>query len=87
MPGAVVWTRNAATDTGAKLPGWGYTASPLIVEDKVVVATSGRMAAYDLATGDKRWFSPAAGGSYSSPQRVVEAPVGRHRDAAARHDG
>ena len=29
--GAVVWSRNAATDTGAELPGWGFAGSPLVV--------------------------------------------------------
>lgn len=27
--GSVVWSRNAATDTGAKLPGWAFSSSPL----------------------------------------------------------
>ena len=53
--GAVVWTRNAASDTGAKVPGWGFSGSPLVVDDVVIVATAGRLAAYDLATGDPRW--------------------------------
>jgi outer membrane protein assembly factor BamB len=66
--GRVVWTRNAATDTGAKLPEWGFSSSPLVVDDLVVVAASGRLAAYDLARGNPRWRGPAGGTSYSSPQ-------------------
>ena len=69
--GAVVWSRNAASDTGVKVPGWGFTSSPLVVDDVVIVATSGALVAYDRATGDKRWFVKSEGGSYSSPQLVT----------------
>jgi outer membrane protein assembly factor BamB len=69
--GAVVWSRNAAKDTGRGLPGWGFTSSPLITGDVVIVATSGTMAGYDLATGDPRWTGPKLLGSYSSPHRVT----------------
>jgi outer membrane protein assembly factor BamB len=69
--GAVVWSRNAATDTGRGLPGWGFTSSPLVIDDLVIVATSGTMAAYDLATGTPRWTGPKLLGSYSSPHRVT----------------
>ncbi|HMG33198.1 MAG TPA: PQQ-binding-like beta-propeller repeat protein [Blastocatellia bacterium] len=65
--GAVVWSRNAASDTGTKTPGWGFASSPLVVNDLVIVAASGRLAAYDSATGNPRWMAPARGGSYSSP--------------------
>ncbi|MSU49703.1 MAG: hypothetical protein EXS37_11565 [Opitutus sp.] len=67
LTGAVVWSRNAATDTKRKTPDWGFASSPLIVGDLVVVAVSGTLAAYDLATGAPRWTGPADGGSYSSP--------------------
>ena len=66
--GKVVWSRNAATDTGRKSPEWGFTSSPLVVNDLVIVAVSGTLAAYDLATGTPRWVGPQHGGSYSSPQ-------------------
>jgi outer membrane protein assembly factor BamB len=66
--GAVVWSRNAASDTGAKLPIWGFSSSPLVVGGLVVVAPSGALIAYDLATGEPRWSRPVSGEGYSSPQ-------------------
>jgi outer membrane protein assembly factor BamB len=66
--GAVAWSRNAATDTGVETPGWGFASSPLVVDDALVVATAGRLAAYDLAAGDLRWLGPTGGWGYSSPQ-------------------
>jgi outer membrane protein assembly factor BamB len=65
--GAVVWSRNAASDTGMKTPEWGFASSPWVVNDLVIVAASGRLAAYNLATGEPRWLGPAGGVSYSSP--------------------
>lgn len=65
--GAVVWTRNAASDTKTKVPGWGFSSSPLVVGDVVVVATAGTLAAYDAATGAPRWVGPNGGSGYSSP--------------------
>jgi outer membrane protein assembly factor BamB len=65
--GTVIWTRNAAADTGAKLPGWGFTGSPLVLDDAVIVAASGRVVAYDKASGHSRWTAQTKGGSYSSP--------------------
>ena len=69
--GAVVWTRNAVSDTGAKIPGWGISGSPLIVGDLVIAAASGSLVAYDIATGNPRWFGPRGSNSYSSPQLVT----------------
>jgi outer membrane protein assembly factor BamB len=69
--GARRWTRNSSSDTGAEQPGWGFTSSPLVVNDIVVVAASGVLVAYDLATGKPRWQGPRDGAGYSSPQLVV----------------
>src|SRR5205814_10514232 len=41
------------------------------VGDVVIVATAGKLVAYDLATGKPRWFGPVHGGSYSSPHLMT----------------
>jgi outer membrane protein assembly factor BamB len=69
--GSVVWSRNAASDSSMEVPHWGIAGSPLVIDDLVVVALSGRLAAYDLATGAQRWMGPARGVSYSSPHLVT----------------
>jgi outer membrane protein assembly factor BamB len=66
--GAVVWSRNAGTDTGAKLPAWGFASSPLVIDDVVVVAAAGHLVGYDAASGQPRWYGPKSGWGYSSPQ-------------------
>jgi hypothetical protein len=56
-----------AVDAERKVPAWGFSSSPLVVGDLVVVAASGQLVAYDVATGRPRWFGPKLGGGYSSP--------------------
>ena len=65
--GAVIWSRNAGTDTGVEVPGWGFTSSPLVIDDLVVVAASGQLIAYAAASGEPRWQGPKGGAGYSSP--------------------
>ncbi len=69
--GSVAWSRNAASDTDTKVPYWGFASSPLVVDDLVIVAVEGALVAYDLATGDPRWFGPNRGAGYSSPHRLT----------------
>jgi outer membrane protein assembly factor BamB len=68
--GSVVWSRNAASDTDAELPTFGFVSSPLVVDD-VVIVYPGALVAYDLATGEPRWFGPPSGESYSSPHLLT----------------
>jgi outer membrane protein assembly factor BamB len=69
--GAVVWSRNVSSDTGTQVPFWGFSSSPLVLGDEVIIAAAGQLVAYEAATGNKRWVGPAGGGSYSSPQLVT----------------
>ena len=69
--GKVLWSHDVSADTGRKVADWGFTSSPLIIDDVVIVAAAGTMAGYDAATGKPRWTGPKYGGSYSSPHRVT----------------
>jgi outer membrane protein assembly factor BamB len=69
--GARAWSRNAAADAQVKNPGWGFASSPLVVGDVVIVAASGRLAAYEAATGQPRWLGPTGGLGYSSPHLMT----------------
>jgi outer membrane protein assembly factor BamB len=69
--GALVWSRNVASDTGAKVPYWGFASSPLVVEGRVIVAAAGQLVAYDQATGELRWSGAARRQGYSSPQLLT----------------
>jgi len=73
--GALLWSRNVVSDSGSKVPTWGFSSSPLVVDDLVIVAAGGALIAYEVATGDLRWRGPDGGPSYSSPQRLVIAGV------------
>ena len=69
--GSRIWSRNAATDTGVTVPDWGVASSPLVVDNDVIVAVSGRLVAYDNATGNQRWLGPTGGSGYSSPHLLT----------------
>ena len=72
--GSVVWGKNILSDNqGSNLP-WGVTASPLIVDDKVIVlpgGTSGKsVVAYNKMTGAPVWKVLNDTQAYVSPMLV-----------------
>ncbi len=65
--GHVIWSRNAGTDSNTPVPDWGFSASPVLIDDMVIVAAAGKLVAYDAASGQPRWVGPDGGPGYSSP--------------------
>jgi outer membrane protein assembly factor BamB len=69
--GKAIWSRNAATDVKATTPDWGFSSSPVLIGELVVIAVGGQLAAFDRATGTPRWYGPMHGFSYSSPHLLT----------------
>ncbi len=68
--GKVVWQKSYQTDYKAKLPVWGFSTSPLVVKDLLVVETGGAGAsvvAFNKKTGKEVWKAGDEPASYSSP--------------------
>ena len=66
VKGRVLWERKLEKDLGVKMPEWGFSGSPLVIEDSLFVE-AGRLAAYDKATGKPRWSTKVARPGYGSP--------------------
>ncbi len=60
-----------ATELDATSSGWGLSASPLVVDDTVIIGAVGTLAGYDRDTGASRWLAPDGGNSYGSPHPVT----------------
>jgi len=72
--GAVRWSKNILSDNGADNLQWAMAASPLIVDDKVIVlpgGTSGKsVVAYNKVTGAPIWKAQNDRQAYVSPMLV-----------------
>jgi outer membrane protein assembly factor BamB len=75
--GSLFWSRDVAADTGVEIPYWGFSSSPLVIDDLVIVAAAGKLAAYDLESGTPRWTGPDGGSGYSSPHLATIDGVGQ----------
>ena len=75
--GGVVWGKNILSDNGASNISWAMSASPLIVDDKVIVQPGGSgnksVVAYNKLTGAPVWKSQNDTAAYVSPMLVTLA--------------
>jgi len=68
----VIWKRNIFADFDSKNIRWGFTESPLIVGEKLIITPGGKkhnIVALDKNTGKQIWSSPGKGdlSAYCSP--------------------
>ena len=72
--GRRIWSRDLAAETGAAVPQWGFSSSPVVVEGLVVTFAGGPqdqgLLAYRAETGEPVWKVATGKSTYSSPQLV-----------------
>jgi outer membrane protein assembly factor BamB len=75
--GGVIWGKNILSDNQAKNLDWAMAASPLVVDDKVIVLPGGSannsVVAYNKITGAPVWKSQSDRQAYVSPMLVTLA--------------
>jgi len=73
--GKVIWHKNILDDTNAENITWAMSASPLIVDNTVIVQPGGpsgkSIVAYDKNSGARVWNSLSDRTSYTSPMLVM----------------
>lgn len=79
VTGDLQWQVDLRKEANRAPPMWGFSSSPLVFADTVVVYAGGKddqgVLAFDLESGKLRWNAPAGPMSYGSLQ--VIAPLGR----------
>jgi outer membrane protein assembly factor BamB len=74
------WSHDIKDDSGAAVPQWSYSGSPLVVGDLVIVFAGGagsqNLLAYRVNSGDLAWTASCGQSSYSSPHlaRIAGEP-------------
>jgi outer membrane protein assembly factor BamB len=76
------WHKNIVSDFGGNMPDWGYSESPLVDGEKLIVTPGGSDAtliALDKKTGEPIWKSSAPQGGRAHYSSVIAADVdGQH---------
>lgn len=67
VTGAIKWQQNVTREFKAKNLGWGFSASPVIKGDTLLLNACEHGLALNRLTGAKIWASPAGTGGYAAP--------------------
>jgi outer membrane protein assembly factor BamB len=77
--GELLWTRDTLAESHERNLQWGKSCSPLVIDDLRLVVVSlgdgaaGSLAAYDVASGERKWVAGHDMASYASPMLATLA--------------
>jgi len=73
--GEKLWEHDLVPEFGSNIPGWGFSTSPLIEDNLLLVEVGGNdtnsIVAFEKETGDVAWSSHTDQPSYSSPISIT----------------
>jgi outer membrane protein assembly factor BamB len=78
--GDILWKHDCVAEFVAKVPEWGFAASPVLDGDRLIVhiaaANNGCVMAFDRTSGKEVWRSLSDPGGYCTPV-IIEPPSGK----------
>jgi len=80
--GELRWSKSLVTDFGGRVPGWGYSESPMVDGNKVCVTPGGKDAtivALNKLTGDVIWKAQVPQGDAAQYSSIIAADVDGQR--------
>ena len=80
--GKLVWKKNLVNDFGGRVPGWGYSESPLVNGEKVIATPGGSgatLVALNKANGDVIWKAQVPAGNGAQYASAIVADVDGQR--------
>jgi outer membrane protein assembly factor BamB len=81
--GKIIWKENVSESYGGSIPNWGYSESPLVDGNRLIVMPGGRgasLVSLDKLTGKLQWKTGSDNAGYSS---AIVADVGGVRQVLA----
>jgi outer membrane protein assembly factor BamB len=81
--GKLIWKKNLVTDFGGSIPNWGYSESPLVDGEKVVITPGGKdatLVALNKTNGEVIWKSPVPEGDEAPYASAIAADVDGKRE-------
>ena len=73
--GELLWKRDVFRDSGGKVPTWGKSDSPLLLDELVVVGAGAALSAYRADDGSMAWSVSGVSPAYGSPLLTTLAGV------------
>ena len=75
--GEIIWSKDLYTEYEIRMPIWGISAAPLIVDDKILLHIGGSdnacVVAFSKITGEEIWRSLNDEASYAAPMLIKQA--------------
>lgn len=65
--GELLWSKQVAEATEVRVPGWGFAAAPLVIDDKLILNVGEAAAAFNKLDGNILWSSDNKEAGYGTP--------------------
>ena len=65
--GKIAWSKNVAKETGIRIPGWGFSGSPVVFSNLLILNIGDAGLALEKASGKVVWKSENKDAGYSTP--------------------